>query len=57
MKSKIIDDPANKSIRDTRMKISKEFGHDASKYIDYLIERQKRHKSCLVISKKKKSAA
>jgi hypothetical protein len=57
MKPKIIDDSAIKSIRDTRMKIAAEFGHDANKYIDYLIERQKKHKGRLVISKKKKSAA
>jgi hypothetical protein len=57
MKPKIIDDPAIKSIRNTRLKIAAEFGHDADKYIDYLIERQKKHKSRLVFSRKKKSAA
>lgn len=57
MKPKIIDDPAIKSIRDTRMKIAAEFGHDANRYIDYLIDRQKKHKSRLVFSRKKKSAA
>lgn len=57
MKPKIIDDPAIKSIRDTRMKIAAEFGHDANKYIDFLIEQQKKYKGRLVFSRKKKSAA
>ena len=42
------DDPVVEEIRKIRDQISAEFGHDPVRYVEYLIERQKRHADRLV---------